>query len=65
MKPDWKDAPKWAKYLAQDKCGEWFWYQVKPIADSDFDSFRCTKGKVELADNECNETWKETLEPRP
>lgn len=30
MKPDWKDAPDWANWLAQDQCGAWFWYAKKP-----------------------------------
>jgi hypothetical protein len=30
MKPDWKDAPPWANYLAMDNDGGWFWYQNKP-----------------------------------
>ncbi len=30
MKPDWKDAPEWAKWLAQDGDGAWVWFQNKP-----------------------------------
>lgn len=30
MKPDWKDAPEWAKWLAMDEDGEWFWFENKP-----------------------------------
>lgn len=29
-KPDWKDAPEWANWLAMDENGNWFWYQYKP-----------------------------------
>ena len=32
MKPDWKDAPEWANYLAMDEDGYWCWYLRKPIA---------------------------------
>ncbi len=32
MKPDWKDAPEWANYLAQYPDGYWFWYEVKPYS---------------------------------
>jgi len=28
--PDWKDAPNWAKYLAMDSNGNWYWYENKP-----------------------------------
>ena len=29
-KPDWKDAPKWAKWVSQDTDGGWWWYECKP-----------------------------------
>lgn len=42
MKPDWKDAPKWANWLAQDRSGSWFWYEDEPIIEdyewADFDN---------------------------
>ena len=31
FKPDWKDAPEWAKFLAQDKDGSWYWFEKKPF----------------------------------
>lgn len=30
-KPDWKDAPEWAQWLARDADGEWYWYEKQPI----------------------------------
>ena len=30
MKPDWKDAPEWANYLAMDTDKRWFWYENEP-----------------------------------
>lgn len=30
MKPDWKDAPEWANWLAEDSNNGWFWYEFKP-----------------------------------
>ncbi len=30
MKPDWKDAPEWAEWLAMDEDGEWFWFKSRP-----------------------------------
>lgn len=30
MKPDWKDAPEWAEYVAMDSDGHWWWYQLEP-----------------------------------
>lgn len=29
-KPDWKDAPDWARYAAMGADGYWFWYENKP-----------------------------------
>jgi hypothetical protein len=31
MKPEWKDAPDWAQWLAMDADGTWFWFEVEPI----------------------------------
>jgi hypothetical protein len=33
-KPDWKDSPTWAKYLAMDDNGDWFWYEIEPDFNS-------------------------------
>lgn len=30
MKPDWKDAPAWADYVAMNASGNWWWFQKKP-----------------------------------
>ena len=36
MKPDWKDAPEWANWLAIDSNGMWYWYKDKPdLVDND------------------------------
>lgn len=35
MKPNWQDAPKWAKHLAMDNDGLWWWYEFKPTFDGD------------------------------
>ena len=32
----WNGAPRWAKYKAQDKGGEWFWFEQMPVALSDY-----------------------------
>lgn len=29
-KPDWKDAPEWAQWLAMDECGTWCWFAGEP-----------------------------------
>lgn len=33
-KPQWKDAPDWAMYLARDEDGTWGWYEEKPLPDN-------------------------------
>lgn len=33
MKPDWKDAPEWANWLAMNDDGEWYWFEEKPTFD--------------------------------
>lgn len=37
MKPDWKDAPEWAQWLAMDSDGSWWWFADKPEKYNDFD----------------------------
>lgn len=34
MKPDWKDAPEWASWLALDEYGTWYWFELEPEWDS-------------------------------
>lgn len=31
-KPDWKDAPEWAQWLAMDEDRVWWWFENKPDA---------------------------------
>lgn len=35
MKPDWKDAPKWAAFLTIDNNGWWCWHELAPVATND------------------------------
>ena len=35
-KPDWNDAPKWAKWLSQDRDASWWWHQYKPKWHEDY-----------------------------
>ena len=30
MKPEWKDAPEWANWLAMDQDGSWQWWDKQP-----------------------------------
>lgn len=62
MKPDWKDAPEWANWLAMDKTGEWWWYENEPMLYPSF--FRGPKlGKAIMACTK--EQYIESKEKRP
>jgi hypothetical protein len=30
IKPQWENAPEWAKWLASDEDGDWYWYEDRP-----------------------------------
>lgn len=61
MKPDWKDAPEWAQYLAMDADSNWYWFEYQPSIHRNI--WWDERGRVEdafLSDN-----WQESLEQRP
>lgn len=60
MKPDWKDAPEWARWLAMDADGTWYWYEFEPERYAIF--WDCLEGRREEAEKD---HWKETLRSRP
>jgi len=62
-KPDWKDAPEWAKYLAMDESGRWVWYEQQPYIGSQSGVWMCN-GKYGF-DDEIIPSWEKTLEARP
>lgn len=62
MKPDWKDAPEWAKYLAMDSDGEWNWHEFQPRQSRHGTHWRNHGLKEFVASWPA---WNESLEPRP
>lgn len=60
MKPDWKDAPDWANYLAMDDDGEWLWHEERPVPRI---NFWVSGGRNCLAGY--GQVWYRTLENRP
>lgn len=64
MKPDWKDAPEWANFLAMDADGDWYWYMAKPQIECPTDSYWANVGRYQKAGHTIN-PWQETLERRP
>lgn len=63
-KPDWKDAPDWAEYLAQHYCGSWMWFDAKPRASG---FAWCGTDRFEPAGrgDKNPDSWLDTLEQRP
>jgi hypothetical protein len=59
-KPDWKDAPDWANYLAQDANGGWWWYDDSPKS-----SVKSWLNGTRHAAAMAVFNWRETLESRP
>lgn len=66
MKPNWKDAPKWANWLAMDRSGRWVWFEKEPyyrdglwcfVDSSYYASSNCYSKRLEDLQN-----WKESLE---
>lgn len=63
-KPDWKTAPEWAMWLAQDEDGDWGWYEIKPVLGSwswiwDFGDWALCEFDGRADD------WTKSLEHRP
>lgn len=72
MKPDWKDAPGWARWLAQDRNGYWYWYAERPVIDEEEDRWDLEKTEIprkviyaQLAGDTRMKKWRESLEARP
>ncbi len=67
MKPDWKDAPAWAKFLAMDSDGIWSWYENEPLIEREDDCYWTTLSESELwlTMPETQSYWKNSLEERP
>lgn len=62
MKPDWKDAPEWADWLAMDSDGKWWWYECEPDLFKDCFFLSPDNGRSDFV---IGHSWKETIEQRP
>ena len=66
MKPDWKDAPEWAEWIAQDYPGIWSFHQNEPKPTRGiWDSTANVLTVAMKGERVNNEEWKSTLERRP
>ncbi len=63
MKPDWKDAPDAARYLAMDSSGYWYWYQDCPMWNDDMGRWAYVGKSWPASQLAFNAS--ETLEQRP
>ena len=64
MKPKWKDAPTWARYLAKDADSVWYWWENIPIASFDDGEWCDGVGRVEYAKRD-EPRWDMSLESKP
>lgn len=65
-KPSWEDAPEWAEWMAQDQCGEWWFYDAKPCGDGcEWDSAVHSDSATVASDGVVLGSWRDTLEKRP
>lgn len=72
FKPEWKDAPEWAMWLAQDEVGlhgidhYWVWFEREPETFSNGWADYSLDGRWHETRNVATvANWKKTLEPRP
>lgn len=67
IKPNWKKAPEWAKWLAQDHDGSWYWYADKPTPATSGSGVwvRATTLSKQQKYIEHGDDWSLTLEKRP
>lgn len=66
-KPSWDDStPPWAKWLAQDADGAWYWYSERPhVSTSNPVWMRSPTSKFERAGwSSSSHAWRTSLEPR-
>lgn len=65
-KPEWKDAPEWAMWLAQDGDGFWCWFQKKPYLPEGLRDWLWNNGtEYEIAGLDKAGEWRKSLERRP
>lgn len=62
MKPDWEDAPEWAKHLAMDSDGRWAWHEREPQM---YAGGWVSHGRVRHAVYQELPEWDDSLESRP
>lgn len=64
-KPNWKDAPSWANYLAQDDEGDWYWFENRPEATPFGWSYNPNFPAGRIRKSTEQSDWQDTVETRP
>ena len=64
MKPSWDDAPEWAQWLAMDESGRWWWYEEKPVLQTNYFYWLGSKMEESLPVLDKSMVWDESLEQR-
>ena len=64
MKPDWVDAPGWAKFLAKNKNGSWWWHENFPDTIDERGNW-ISNGCRQRADLSDGIWWSDSVEKRP
>lgn len=67
IRPPWSKAPDWAKYLAQDGDGTWYWYGDRPLASTSGSKvwIRANNQAQQAVVEHDDDAWKGTLEHKP
>lgn len=63
MHISWKDAPEWARWLAMDRDGIWFWFEWRPVILDDIGVWQAPRGRKRAAIPSGD--WKATRRERP
>ena len=60
---EWVDVPYWARYVAQDLNGFWYFYEFKPVLNEDREAWANVRGGLtKLAEwTSSRKSWKGEL----
>lgn len=63
--PDWRTAPQWACYMAQDLNGGWWWYECRPTPSPSGGWMSSQPGSRIQRCETANPDWRQTIQSRP
>lgn len=62
--PDWRTAPQWACYAAQDPNGGWWWYECRPTP-SPSGGWMASQHGTRLQRADAAHDWLRSIQIRP